>query len=121
MTAASRWEPHRLCVPSLSPPYTTLQLAPLGSPSHVSSHEVALCLDMYEIRRSSVCYFLSDLLASKTGSIQVIRFVANIACPGPCWKIVSLDFIEGLPLSEGFNSIPIILDLFSKYAHFVGL
>lgn len=34
---------------------------------------------------------------------------------------MSLDFIEGLLRSEGFNSILVMVDLFSKYAHFVGL
>lgn len=41
--------------------------------------------------------------------------------PDRAWKIVSLDFIEGLPLSEIFNRILVVVDLFSKYAHFVGL
>ena len=35
--------------------------------------------------------------------------------------MVSLDFIEGLPLSARFNCILVVVDLFSKYAHFVGL
>lgn len=41
--------------------------------------------------------------------------------PDRAWKILSLDFIEGLPQSEGFNSILVVVNLFSKYAHFVGL
>lgn len=45
----------------------------------------------------------------------------TLPVPDRAWKIVFLDFIEGLPLSESFNSIPVIVDLFSKYAHFMGL
>jgi hypothetical protein len=41
--------------------------------------------------------------------------------PDRAWKMVSLDFIEGLPLSAGFSCILVTVDLFSKYAHFIGL
>jgi hypothetical protein len=32
-----------------------------------------------------------------------------------------MDFIEGLPKLEGCNSILVVVDLFSKYAHFLPL
>lgn len=35
--------------------------------------------------------------------------------------IVSLDFIEGLPRSNGYDTIMVVIDKFSKYAHFVHL
>jgi hypothetical protein len=37
------------------------------------------------------------------------------------WQNVSLDFIEGLPHSSGFDCILVVVDKFSKYAHFVAL
>lgn len=45
----------------------------------------------------------------------------TLPVPDRAWKIVSMDFIEGLPLSKGFNCILVVVDLFSKYAHFLGL
>lgn len=37
------------------------------------------------------------------------------------WQVVSLDFIEGLPQSQQYNCILIVVDKFSKYAHFIPL
>lgn len=37
------------------------------------------------------------------------------------WHTVSLDFIEGLPKSKTFNTILVVIEKFSKYAHFIPL
>jgi hypothetical protein len=42
--------------------------------------------------------------------------------PNRTWKVISLDFIEGLPLSGGSNNcILVVVDRFSKYARFLSL
>ena len=41
--------------------------------------------------------------------------------PDRAWRIISIDFIEGLPLSGSVNCILVVVDIFSKYAHFIGL
>lgn len=41
--------------------------------------------------------------------------------PDQAWQIISLDFIEGLPRSGPANCILVVVDTFSKYAHFIGL
>lgn len=46
-------------------------------------------------------------------------------CPLPipkgAWQNVTMDFIEGLPKSEGSNAILVVVDRFTKYAHFFAL
>lgn len=37
------------------------------------------------------------------------------------WQMVSLDFVEGLPRSGSYNSILVVVDKFSKFAHFIPL
>lgn len=39
----------------------------------------------------------------------------------PSWQVVTLDFIEGLPTSSNYDSILVMVDKFSRYAHFIPL
>ncbi|CAO2191183.1 unnamed protein product [Urochloa humidicola] len=41
--------------------------------------------------------------------------------PSGSWQVISMDFIEGLPQSGHFNCILVVVDVFSKYAHFLPL
>jgi transposase InsO family protein len=41
--------------------------------------------------------------------------------PEAAWQIISMDFIEGLPRSAHADTILVVVDLFSKYAHFLPL
>ncbi|KAL0456011.1 UNVERIFIED_CONTAM: Retrovirus-related Pol polyprotein from transposon.6 [Sesamum latifolium] len=37
------------------------------------------------------------------------------------WPCISMDFIEGLPSSEGKDSILVVVDILTKYSHFLAL
>jgi hypothetical protein len=41
--------------------------------------------------------------------------------PAGAWQGLNMDFIEGLPKSDGYDTILVVLDRFTKHSHFVPL
>lgn len=58
---------------------------------------------------------------AKTERISPAGLLQPLPIPKKPWAVVSLDFIEGLPRSGGYDVILVVVDKFSKYAHFVPL
>ncbi|WVZ96162.1 hypothetical protein U9M48_041833 [Paspalum notatum var. saurae] len=47
--------------------------------------------------------------------------VLPLPVPPSAWQIISMDFVEGLPRSSGHDCILVVVDKFTKYAHFLAL
>ena len=45
--------------------------------------------------------------------------IQPLSVPSRPWSIVAVDFIVKLPKSNGFDSISVVVDHFSKMAHFI--
>ncbi|KAJ9536215.1 hypothetical protein OSB04_un000601 [Centaurea solstitialis] len=67
------------------------------------------------VKKCEICQRNKSLSGSPAGLLQ------SLALPNKVWDEVSMDFIEGLPRSNGMSTIFVVVDRLSKYAHFIGL
>lgn len=70
--------------------------------------------------RSQIREFVATCLVCQRNKVVHLK-PAGFLQPFPIPQHVWTDFIEGLPTSQGENVILVVVDRFSKYAHFVAL
>lgn len=58
---------------------------------------------------------------AKTERVSYPGLLQPLEVPTQAWKVVTMDFIEGLPTSSSYNCILVVVDKFSKYSHFIKL
>ncbi|KAH9650018.1 hypothetical protein KPL70_026202 [Citrus sinensis] len=119
----------RLVIPQTSKLLSALigefHTTPIGGHSGETKTYLRLAAELYWIgmrkdvtrfvRECTTCQQNKYLATTPAGLLQPIPLPAQV------WEEVTLDFIEGLPRSEGWDAILVVVDRLSKYAHFIGL
>jgi hypothetical protein len=68
--------------------------------------------------------FVVECLVFQKNKVETIKthgLLRPLAIPSQRWEEVSMDFIIGLPKSEGKSVIMVVVDRLTKYAHFCAL
>ena len=93
-----------------------------GHPGRTRTHELLSRFYFWPKMRSFIYRYVShchSCIRAKPVRKEPFGYLKPLHVPDRPWSSISMDFVVGLPMSKGFNSICVIVDRFSKMAHFI--
>nr|GEV88657.1 transposon Ty3-G Gag-Pol polyprotein [Tanacetum cinerariifolium] len=99
-----------------------------GSASQLSTYEKEMLAMVKAIQKWRLYLLVKKFLQQcdvcqrfKVDYMKPAGLLQPLSIPAKMWSDVSMDFIEGLPLSSEYSVIMVVVDRLTKYAHFVAL
>ena len=102
-----------------------LHTSPLGGHSgFLNTYHRVMKEFFWDGLRLDIQKFVVEFLACNQNKVETIKtpgLLQPLSIPSQRWEEVSMDFITGLPKSEGKSVVMVVVDRLTKYAHFCAL
>jgi hypothetical protein len=99
--------------------------SPIGEHSSITRTMARIASQFYwpHMRQHIVAFIKHCVICqqAKTTTITPAGLLTPLPIPTLVWADIAMDFITGLPPSNGFTVILVVIDRFTKYAHFFPL
>lgn len=93
------------------------------SGSLATNHRIK-ALFMWPGMRATIHHFVQTCQVCQQAKAEHIKtpgLLQPLSIPNQAWQVVCLDFVEGLPKSNRYDTIMVVIDKFTKYGHFIPL
>lgn len=81
--------------------------------------EAALYMERHETARESFVQQCLICQKAKHTNTHPFGLLQPLPIPSQAWQDISMDFVEGLPKSDSYSVIVVVVDRLTKYAHFL--
>ena len=90
---------------------------------HATYHRIKV-LFAWPKMKATIRTFVQQCAVCQQAKVEHVKtpgLLQPLPIPIAPWSVVSMDFIEGLPLSYKHDVILVVVDKFTKYGHFIAL